>query len=193
MRIMCVVNGYPRAGKDTAVEFMTREANRLGYVVDVMSTIDGVREMLAKYGIDTRRKTPEDRKLLASMGELLEEHSGFRTKSALGRFIGSEPDTILFVHLREPALIQKLEDRVQKMPGAFFTTVYVERHEAAQQAFSNASDAAASQDGYGYDTIIPNNGTLGQLYDACAEAMKWIRRNAEAKTRRTDAKTAEAL
>lgn len=169
MRIMVIVNGYPRSGKDTAVKYMRMRAEERGFKTEEFSTIDPVRDMLLNsFGIDTSAKTSEDRLLLSIIGSALEDHSQVRTKLARDRFFQILPpgvDFMLFVHLREPELIKRLIQYARSIREGFATTVLVTRDVHTPGEFSNASDANVMNIEYGY--VIDNSRSKGGLLDTC--------------------------
>ena len=159
-----VINGPPRAGKDTLVELRSKHYRERGHYVAAMSSIDPVREMLVRAGIDTSQKTPADRKLLAGVGALLEEHSDFRTKHCKNRiqiiadaFKKSSP--IVFVHMREPEHIDTLEAMLFPL-GIKVWRIFVESKRALTD-FSNEVDAGVFSMRRNF--TIRNDGTLEDL------------------------------
>lgn len=160
-----IVNGFPRAGKDTAVRFMKEWAEEHGWKVCTHSTIDSVRQMLDQ--ITEGRKGPAERKLLADVGTALEEYNGFRSNGVKQfvlqnlTFRVGQKGLVVFVHLREPALIQKV---VESFPRKVKVVTLLVRNPLAEAApQSNAADANVMD--YAYQWFIVNNSTLGALMD----------------------------
>lgn len=165
-----VVNGRPRAGKDTCVEIMTSLLSQDGYSTSSFSSIDPVRDMLNGAGINLSKKTNDDRDLMASVGQALEKHSEWRTNQCAERArwfaqLNGDVQTVMFVHMRERELIERLKT---KLPGHSFYKVLVE-NPRVPMVTSNSSDA----DVYGvtYDYTIVNDGSLDQLTYSCAAAL----------------------
>ena len=109
MRKVIVVNGKPRAGKDTAIAFMQEILAEHGIQSMQFSSIDPVRNVIQALGIDVSAKTPADRALLAEIGAAVEKHSGYRSKACLTealRFLCCYHNAVVFLHIREPAMIE---------------------------------------------------------------------------------------
>lgn len=164
-KLVIVINGHPRSGKDTAVEFMISALLDQDIFAWTMSSIDPVRELLAPVS-DLRAKTEADRKLMADVGRAVEEHSNWRTrqvvKFARERFydVGAE-QAVVFVHMREPDLIAKLQSMLAKdIPDAGFLTIFVDKPDAAPVT-SNAADAGVAD--MNYNRCLFNGGTLEDL------------------------------
>lgn len=163
-KLLIIVNGHPRAGKDTAVDYMSEALRDMGVSAWAMSSIDPVRDLLAPVS-DLSSKTEADRKLLSVVGRAVEDHSSWRTRQvanfACDQFhhTGNE-DTVVFVHMREPDLIEKTRLMMTELwPDARFLTIFVDRPSAAPVT-SNASDAAVED--MLYDLRLFND---GDIYD----------------------------
>ena len=163
-----ILNGYPRAGKDTLIRFMTDVAKEGGLYTEAFSSIDPVRRLLRTVKIDVERKTPEDRHLLAEMGNLLENHSEFRSQRCL-QFVKRAGETmfrlgtenaLLFLHIREPVIIERVREQLHA-DGVKVWRVMLDsnRHETP----TNEVDAGVNK--MTFDYKVRNFGTLGQLYD----------------------------
>jgi hypothetical protein len=169
-KLVVVINGHPRSGKDTAVEFMMSALNDLDIFAWAMSSIDPVKELLLPV-TDGSAKTEQDRKLWAVVGRAVEEHSSWRTSQvvqyAAGRFRDAGvSDAVVFVHMREPDLIAKLQGMLaQHMPEAGFMTIFVDKPDA-KPVTSNAADAGVED--MTYNRCLFNAGTLDDLRRAAA-------------------------
>ncbi|QXV73567.1 hypothetical protein [Rhizobium phage RHph_X2_30] len=163
MKTVIIVNGKPRAGKDTAISFMKADCQSDDLATFEFSSIDPVRNALHTLGVDTSAKTESDRAALSEIGDTLERYYSFRTKACAHEMtvafdLGID---VFFLHMREPALIEKLERTIQ-WP---VKKVYIDA-EHAENVTSNASDTGTWRDGF-YDHVIKNNGTIGELQDQC--------------------------
>ena len=155
-----VVNGYPRSGKDTFVNFCK---NKLGAFGISVSTVDFVKYLAAQSGWDGS-KTPKNRKFLSDLKDLLTEWNDVPWKKVEEVFESikiecfqyglRDNDFFLFIHSREPKEIE----RFQKEYGA--RTVLIDREEIEGKQ-SNHSDAEVMN--FNYDYIINNDGTLEEL------------------------------
>lgn len=155
-----VVNGYPRSGKDTFVNFCKEKLGAFGVSV---STVDFVKYLAAQSGWDGT-KTPKNRKFLSDLKDLLTEWNDVPWKKVEEVFESikiecfqyglRDSDFFLFIHSREPKEIE----RFQKEYGAL--TVLIDREEVEGKQ-SNHSDAEVMN--FNYDYIINNDGTLEEL------------------------------
>lgn len=158
MKHIVVVNGYPRSGKDTFIA-MLRDA--AACPTEEFSSIDPVRQLLSQV-VDVSGKTEADRKLLATVGDALEEHSRFRTEACLGAaalFFRTRKHGIFFCHIREPRHILHLR-RLWRATAFTVTTVLIVGRRA-QRVTSNPADAGVFQ--MQYDRTVTNDGTLADL------------------------------
>lgn len=176
MTHVVIVNGRPRAGKDTLIDMLTTHLSVQGRAVESFSSIDPIRDMLNNAGIDTSEKTPDDRKLLARIGDAVEEHSRFRSQECTLRVLrftrAHGGNGVFFLHVREPEIIERIRGNVamtkigRELPVRF-TTVLVRSHRSPEFA-SNAADAGVET--MRYDWTIGNDGTLEDL-DVAAQVL----------------------
>lgn len=166
--IVVFVNGRARAGKDTAIAMMRGLLTGFGWKSDNYSSIDPVRELLARSNIDVSQKTDDDRDLLAEVGYILERHRSYRTEGVAKAFrnftTGRSGHRIMFVSIREHNLLLKMKDRLTE-DGAEVRTLFVERD--VKHITSNSADADCP-DPRLYEFIIDNNGTLVDLATSVA-------------------------
>ena len=162
-----VINGAPRAGKDTFVE-MCKEILGDEYVLNV-STVDFVKSIACRcgwYGV----KDGKNRKFLSDLKDLLTEWGDVPYKKVnteiqifqidIVEYCGEEGlnRSVAFIHCREPEEIQKFKDRLHAH------TVLVRREQVENEAQTNHADLDVFN--FAYDMIIENNGTLDELRDA---------------------------
>lgn len=167
MKLVVAINGKPRAGKDTCVQLMASHLASLNIASRAYSSIEPVKSMLRDY-VDLRGKTEADRKLLAVVGNALQEHSAFRTGNVLFTiedFFNSERVGVFFLHMREPDLIEVVKRKVE-LRGIRFIRLYVESNRS-ENITSNEADAGV--EGGEYEVTIVNNGTMQELSRACVE------------------------
>lgn len=164
MKHIVVVNGPPRAGKDTFIAMLRKAAP---CPTEEFSSIEPVRQLLSQV-VDLSEKTEADRKLLATVGDALEEHSHFRTHACLAAtalFFAAQKRGIFFCHIREPRHIQHLR-RLWRQAGCTVTTVLVTGRRA-ENVTSNPSDAGVL--GMDYDRAVTNDGSLADLQRAAED------------------------
>lgn len=159
-----VINGRPRAGKDTFVEFCQKHCN---WCLNV-STVDFVKKVANYCGWDGT-KTPENRKFLSDLKDLLTQWDDIPYKHVCNeitlfqnrvRMYDFDPDTdaIAFIHCREPEEIARLCEEL----GA--QSLLITRDEVETNNQSNHADAGVYN--YNYDYMIPNENTLQDLEEA---------------------------
>lgn len=162
-KLVVVVNGHPRSGKDTVVNGISRALKEAGWLTSAISSIDPIRNVLRALGIPVDRKTPAERDLLANMKACLDGYDNWVTRTCASAAVTAlELDhpgkDVVFLHVREPAAIALtktlLPDSVE------FLTIFVVR-EAAERISTNAADA--NVENYGYDVRIENNDDLASL------------------------------
>lgn len=166
MKKVIVVNGGPRAGKDTSIAFMQGILQQHRVASMQFSSIDPIRAAVANMGIDTRGKTPEDRALLAEIGSAVEKHSGFRSKECVAhclRFFASHREAVVFLHVREPEVIRTIGAALE-LAGCKLLSVIVVSNRAEKVA-SNAADLGVHD--MEYDATLSNNSSLSVLEANC--------------------------
>lgn len=167
MNLVVFVNGPARAGKDTAVGFMRDYLTERGFLTTAYSSIDPVREMLVREGIDVSAKTEADRLLLATLGKALEDHCQYRSKACVFQILaGIAPgrDTAIFLHVREPDTITRIRSRISEVfPGATVRTCLVD----SMRATPARNPADRSVFDMTYNGMIVNNRGLDELELAC--------------------------
>ena len=164
-----VINGYPRAGKDTFVEFCQ---DVLGtFRCRNLSTIDCIKKAAKVFGWNGE-KTPEARRFLAKLKDISTEYNDYSyryIKKQLSEIESEEwkgEKIIVFVHCREPKDIDRFVEDYNA------TTVLVKNKRVEDDDYSNAADANIEL--YKYDIIILNNDTLDDLKLAAKTFVKYL-------------------
>ena len=164
-----VINGYPRAGKDTFVEFCQ---DVLGtFRCRNLSTIDCIKKAAKVFGWNGE-KTPEARRFLAKLKDISTEYNDYSyryIKKQLSEIESEEwqgEQIIVFVHCREPKDIDRFVEDYNA------TTVLVKNKRVEDDDYSNAADANIEL--YKYDIIILNNGTLDDLKLAAKTFIEYL-------------------
>lgn len=164
--MIVVVNGAPRAGKDTFCEMVQKiMEERVGpYSCRIISTVDFVKEV-AKFCGWNGQKTPKDRKFLSDLKDILTQWDDVPYKDIISSYEGckkiwkqfgyDEEECLYFIMCREPKEIQKFVDRM----GAW--TLIVERKEVDNLPQSNHADSEIHN--YHYDIRVKNNYSLEHL------------------------------
>ena len=148
-KTVLIVNGKPRAGKDTFVEL-------LSYMIPVYkySIIEKVKCIALDCGWKGK-KEERDRKFLYELKKLTDEYSDMSfidVYEKIEAFAKDEIKEVLFaVDIRDPEDIEMMKE----LTGAF--TVFIE-NENVPEITSNPADANVAN--YEYDFVIKNNGTM---------------------------------
>lgn len=172
MKTVILINGKPRAGKDTAVEMMKDHLTELMVGTEEFSSIDPVKRMLGDW-VDLSAKTEADRKLLAVVGDALQDHSQFRTEMCIDRideFFSQRRNGVFFLHMREPALIEIVKDNCT-VRGIKFVSIYLASIRS-EDVTSNAADAGVELGTY--DFHMRNDSTLCNLRSAAVQMIDKI-------------------
>ena len=153
-KMIFVVNGKPRAGKDTFASILGEYMNVYKY-----SAVTKVKRIAKECGW-TGAKEERDRKFLHELKMLTSAYSDMSFNDVMAeieKFNKGEIDADVFVvDIREPEEI----DRIVKATKAF--TIFIE-NENVPEITSNAADANVAN--YKYDFTIYNNGTLDDFED----------------------------
>lgn len=164
MTKVVIVNGRPRAGKDTFIDMVSMFARNGGKTVRSFSSIDPVRDMLRQAGFNLDRKTPKDRKLLAIVGDAVQEHSFWRTDQCIEAIVKLHREAqgrgVMLLHIREPKNIGIIRQWCESGLFVSVSTVFIDS-DRAETVASNAADAEVED--MEYDVRITNHGTLEDL------------------------------
>ena len=148
-KMIFIVNGKPRAGKDTFAQILNEYMDVYKY-----SSVTKVKEIAKQCGW-TGAKEERDRKFLHELKMLTSAYSDMSYNDVMeeiDKFKKGELDADIFVvDVREPEEI----DRLVKATKAF--TIFIENNRVPSIT-SNAADA--NVENYKYDFVIQNNGTL---------------------------------
>lgn len=147
MKHIFIINGSGGAGKDTFISLVTSivKFNVVNY-----SSVDRIKEMAKLAGWDGG-KTEKDRKFLSDLKVLCSDYNDlpFASMSKVVRDFRNQNAWILFLHIREPAEIE----RAKREFGA--KTILITR-EGLAPITSNFADANVNN--YDYDIVIKNDG-----------------------------------
>lgn len=165
-----IVNGLPGSGKTSFEVFVKQEAFKWNILVEMYSTIDFVKDIARKCGWDGT-KTPENRKFLSDLKDLLTEWEDvpfYKTlmeveniKYHWEQYDIYRETNVIFIDCREPAEIARLCDAL----GA--KSILVKRTMEDDLKILNHADRDVFN--YNYDIIIDNNGSLEDLRQRAIE------------------------
>ena len=163
--IVIVMNGRATVGKDTTIGFMRQTLTDLRVPNRELSSIQCVKDMCEKAGIETPNKSETDRALWAEVGDAVEKHSHFRSNSctkAIESFM-QKCKGVFFLHIREELVCRRIQNNLQSIYGekVKFIRILLESEKRGLQVLSNKSD----RDIYNmqYDMTMYNDGTLEDL------------------------------
>jgi hypothetical protein len=161
--MIVVINGFPQSGKDQFISFCQESVQ---YVHNI-STIDSTKKIATLMGWDGT-KDNKSRDFLSDLKSLWVRYNNgplIELAKTYMDIVNNEPDSVVFVHCREPEEISKIVDWFSK--GAVYT-LFLDR--AVENLPANKSDTNVEL--YSYDETLANNGTLEELRD---KAYKFIR------------------
>lgn len=162
-KLVFVVNGKPRAGKDTFAMILNRYMDVYKY-----SAVTKVKEIATLCGWDGQ-KEERDRKFLHELKMLTSEYSDMSHQDVvneINKYRNGEIEADVFVvDVREPEDIKRLVEEV----GAI--TVFIE-NDNVPAITSNAADA--NVENFEYDFVIPNNGTMKEFEDEIKLFMEFL-------------------
>lgn len=164
-----ILNGKAGSGKTTFFKLIEEKCRN--YVYNY-STVDLVKKVAYGCGWNGE-KTPENRKFLSDLKDLLTEWNDVPYKDCLKEikritsladiYDVEHDDWAIFIDCREPKEIQKFVDRL----GA--KTIFIDRK---IEDYNASNHADANVENFKYDIVINNNGTLEDL---AAVAMNFIK------------------
>ena len=164
-----MLNGKAGSGKTTFFKLIEEKCRN--YVYNY-STVDLVKKVAYGCGWDGS-KTPENRKFLSDLKDLLTEWNDVPYKDCLKEikritsladiYDVEHDDWAIFIDCREPKEIQKFVNRL----GA--KTIFIDRK---IEDYNASNHADANVENFEYDIVINNNGTLEDL---AAVAMNFIK------------------
>ena len=162
-KLVFIVNGKPRAGKDTFAMILNRYMNVYKY-----SAVTKVKEIATLCGWGGQ-KEERDRKFLHELKMLTSEYSDMSYQDVVNeieKYRNGEIEADVFVvDVREPEEIERLAKEV----GAI--TVFIENNNVPA-IMSNAADA--NVENYEYDFVIRNNGTMKEFEDEIKIFMEFL-------------------
>jgi hypothetical protein len=164
-----LLNGAPTAGKDTFCEMVIKHGKSHRLTVKTISSVDDVKRLATEMGW-SGAKEDKDRDFLAELKYLWKRYNNGPLRDMLAKCKKLDYD-ILFVHIRETDEIDELKNLLNaaihevSLDRIYCWSMYLDRN--VTSVTSNAADAQAmTSEGYDYDIILDNNGTLEDLEHA---------------------------
>ena len=151
-KIVLIVNGKPRAGKDTFALLLNKCEKVYKY-----SIIDKVKAVALDCGWKGG-KTERDRKFLADLKDLTTKYSDMSYNDVYDKVVDFYCDEIkeriLIIDMREPKDIERAVDQFDAI------SIFI-KNDNVPAVISNAADA--NVENFKYDYIIENNGTIQEF------------------------------
>lgn len=164
-----IINGRPRSGKDTFVNFCLEELGAFGKLI---STVDFVKKIATECGWDGT-KDLKNRKFLSDLKDLLTNWGDIPYKKTLQEIDMFKFDLdywdvsdkgVVFIMCREPKEIERFERELNAK------SVLIRRASVEFEQQSNHADSEVLN--HKYDYIIENNGTIDELKEKAKEFLK---------------------
>lgn len=157
-KLVLIVNGKPRAGKDTFAQFLNNHISVYKY-----SSIDKVKTIAMDCGWKGA-KEEKDRKFLSELKRITTEYSDMAFNDIIEKVAAFDNDEIkeevMIIDVREPEEIERLADEL----GAI--TVFI-KNDNVPAVTSNYADA--NVENFDYDIVVDNSGTLEEFEEAVEE------------------------
>lgn len=148
MKKIFIVNGKPRAGKDTFAELLSKHCRVFKY-----SSVDKVKQIAAKCGWDGG-KTDADRRFLSQLKKITTEYNDMAyddVAEKVAYFLKTDFFDVMLIDIREPEEIERA------IEGFGAEAVFIENWHVPA-VLTNLSDRNVEE--FEYDHIVKNNGTL---------------------------------
>ena len=164
-----IINGRPRSGKDTFVNFCLEELGAFGKLI---STVDFVKKIATECGWDGT-KDLKNRKFLSDLKDLLTNWGDVPYKKTLQEIdmfkfdldCWNVPDKgVVFIMCREPKEIERFERELNAK------SLLIRRASVEFEQQSNHADSEVLN--HKYDYIIENNGTIDELKEKAKDFLK---------------------
>ena len=147
-----IVNGHPRAGKDTFTDILGKQVPIVKY--SIINKVKAVAKcMLGWKGY----KREIDRKFLCDLKNITTEYNDMSFMDVydeVQKFYKDDSKKVMFIDMREPEDIS----RAKRVFGA--RTIFI-KNDRVTPITTNPADAGVEN--YEYDFIIENNGTLEEF------------------------------
>ena len=160
--VVCILNGYPRAGKDTFCDIAGEK-----YKVIVHSTVDKVKGILKSMGWNGK-KTPEIRKALSDLKDMYTELFDGPFIDAWKFIDNNKGYDIIFIMCREPKEIARLNYWCNGK-GIPCYTLLIDRGTLSTDITNHAD---RNVEDYKYDIYIDNTGSLNQFKEKVLNIIK---------------------
>lgn len=148
MKKIYIVNGKPRAGKDTFAELLGKYCRVFKY-----SSVDKVKQIAAKCGWDGG-KMDKDRRFLSELKRITTEYNDLSyddLAEKVAYFLKTDFFDVMLIDIREP------EEIARAIEGFGAEAIFIESKHA-QTVITNPADR--NVENFEYDHIVKNNGGM---------------------------------
>lgn len=151
------MNGCGAAGKTTFEKMVKEIANAQGDKIEILSTIDYVKDVARSFGWNGE-KDIKDRKMLSDLKDLLTQWNDSPHKAVQKRIEQCKNNNVkaVFIDSREPEDIKRFVEEYQAL------TILVKRS-TIKMVYGNHADDCVED--YEYDAVIDNSRGLLELFD----------------------------
>lgn len=152
-----IMNGCGASGKTTFEKMIQEIAAAEGDKIEILSTIDYVKDIAKNFGWNGEKKQ-KDRKMLSNLKDILTEWNDIPHKVVCEKIEECKKNNIsaVFIDSREPEDIQRFVNEYQAL------TVLIKRSNISMIYGNHADD---NVDDYEYDCVIDNSRGLLELFD----------------------------
>lgn len=169
MQTIIILNGLPRAGKDTFCYYV-KQYFRLKYNVTDYSSISKIKEIAKDFFGWNGIKDKKGRCLLSELKDAATRYNNMPLKLILNKihtFFADNNNKIFIVHIREPFEIQKLKQYYENHPTIKIISVCILNKKATQ--YNNTGDSGIFD--YRYNYFLSNNADIKHfkkiIYNFC--------------------------
>ncbi len=151
-----VINGFPRSGKDTFVQFCN-DVTPSNILIPMISSVASVKQAALLLGWDGE-KDAKGRNFLSNLKDMSTDNYDGPMKSMIRMLehFKERSDVIGFFAIREPAEIAKFKLQFPKCVTVFIVRPGKDDSLPGNHADNNVQD-------YDYDYVVDNNGSLENL------------------------------
>lgn len=161
-RLVVAINGSAETGKDTFIKYVERVLEDRGKGCKVMneSSIDPVKLSTLHLGWNGHSKREEDRALMCGIKQLWDLHYDGSFKYCVelikkAYYQNTLSDWCLFIHIREPKNIRKLQDHVVNHRGGIDFKTLLVKTEREVECYGNNADRGVEN--MHYDITVVND------------------------------------
>lgn len=173
MKILIVINGYPKSGKSLMCKYINEillTKNILSLEVSYASLAKSIATSLGWNG----EKTLEDRLFLSELTNITAKWKNLpfmNNIEEINNGFNSKYDCAM-IHAREPKTIEDIKKYYSDNKNVKVYTVYLERRAVKDEKFSNEADRGVEN--YDYDFYLNNNGTKESLFKTTEDWIEYI-------------------